>query len=393
MRKILLIATGGTIASAGSEEGLVPQMDIPGILCYVPDILDKYEVGTLPLMNIDSSNMGPQHWLLIAKAIERNYNSYDGFIILHGTDTMAYTAAALSYLCRNLGKPVVLTGAQMPISESTSDGKKNLINSFTYAGFEKAFGVVIVFDGKVIAGTRARKTRSKSYNAFSSIDFPELAVIRDDKVIRYIRAVKPEDPPVFDHHLDGRIFPLKLIPGMSAGIFDSLYQDYDAVIMESFGVGGIPEVTDGGKAASGDEYGEAGGKTASGDEYGEAGGKTASGDEYGEAGGKTASGDEYGEAGGKAASEDEFGEKIGKWTASGKVLVVTTQVPHEGSDMTIYRVGLHIKERYGVLEAFDMTYEAIVTKLMWILGRTHEPERIKKLFYTPVNYDLVSEEA
>jgi len=380
MRKILLIATGGTIASAGSEEGLVPQMDIPGILCYVPDILDKYEVGTLPLMNIDSSNMGPQHWLLIAKAIERNYNSYDGFIILHGTDTMAYTAAALSYLCRNLGKPVVLTGAQMPISESTSDGKKNLINSFTYAGFEKAFGVVIVFDGKVIAGTRARKTRSKSYNAFSSIDFPELAVIRDDKVIRYIRAVKPEDPPVFDHHLDGRIFPLKLIPGMSAGIFDSLYQDYDAVIMESFGVGGIPEVTDGGKAASGDEYGEAGGKTASGDEYGEAGGKTASGDEYGE-------------AGGKAASEDEFGEKIGKWTASGKVLVVTTQVPHEGSDMTIYRVGLHIKERYGVLEAFDMTYEAIVTKLMWILGRTHEPERIKKLFYTPVNYDLVSEEA
>lgn len=336
MKKILLISTGGTIASVRGETGLRPGMEGREILQFVPEIEENFEVDILPLMSLDSTNIRPNNWVQMAAAIEDHYYEYDGFVLLHGTDTMAYSAAALSYLCQGLSKPVVLTGAQQPIDRSISDGRLNLLNSFQYAGSDKAKGVVIVFDGNVIAGTRARKTRSKSYNAFQSIDFPEIAAIRNGRVVSFIKSEKPDGAPRFWQKMEGRIFPLKLIPGLDADIFDSLYANYDAVIMESFGVGGIPEYQIEGK-----EY------------------------------------------------PDEFGEAIERWTKAGKIMVVTTQVPHEGSDMAVYRVGLRIKEKYSVIEAYDMTYEAIVTKLMWIMGITRDPQKIRELFYQPVNYDLV----
>ena len=175
----------------------------------------------------------------MVKAIEERYDRYDGFVILHGTDTMAYTSAALSYMIQSSPKPVVLTGAQRPIDKEITDAKMNLRDSILYACDDDSHDVVIVFQGHVIAGTRARKIRSKSFNAFSSINFPDVAVISGERIIRYIEW-KAGNGPRFYTRLNPRVFTLKLVPGMDAGVIHYLMPYYDALIIESFGVGGIP---------------------------------------------------------------------------------------------------------------------------------------------------------
>lgn len=331
MKKILLIATGGTIASKSTDSGLAPQLNSGEILEFIPNINQMCHVDTIQLFNLDSTNIQPKHWEAMAKVVQENYDSYDGFVILHGTDTMAYTSAALSYLIQNSHKPVVLTGAQRPIDKEITDAKMNLYDSFLYACDEKSNGVVIVFQGQVIVGTRARKIRSKSFNAFSSINFPDVAVIRNNRIIRYIEG-KTEGAPVFYTHMNPRVFTLKLIPGMDAGVIHYLLPHYDALIIESFGVGGIP-----------------------------------------------------------CYEEDTYMLAIQEWIRAGKILVMTTQVPTEGSDMVIYNVGSRIKERFDLLEAFDMTPEATVTKLMWLLGEYKDFTQIKQLFYKQINHDMLSD--
>ena len=181
MKHILMLATGGTIASKETGQGLAPAITSREILGYVPAIGELCRVETIQLMNLDSSNLGPSHWLRVARAIEEHYDRYDGFVVTHGTDTMAYTAAALSYLIQFSPKPIVLTGSQKSICLENTDARMNLYNAFLYAASEGSRGVSLVFDGKVILGTRARKERTKSFNAFSSVDYPEIGVIRDGR--------------------------------------------------------------------------------------------------------------------------------------------------------------------------------------------------------------------
>ena len=167
MKKILLIATGGTIASQQTGSGLAPRLNPKDLLRYVPDAANICELDTIQPFHIDSTNINPAHWLTLTGIIEENYEKYDGFVISHGTDTLAYTAAALSYLIQNTKKPIILTGAQKPISDDSTDAKTNLLDSLRFACSGDC-GVCVVFGGKVIAGTRARKTKTKSYDAFSS---------------------------------------------------------------------------------------------------------------------------------------------------------------------------------------------------------------------------------
>lgn len=174
LKHILFIATGGTIASKKSRNGLKPQITPEELLEYIPQVKEVCQIEAIQLLNLDSSNMEPKHWKKIVYTIREQYEKYDGFVIAHGTDTMAYTAAALSYMIQNSKKPIVITGAQKPIDLEITDAKSNLLDSFLYASDEQSQGVQIVFDGKVIAGTRAKKVRSKSYNAFSSMDFRAL---------------------------------------------------------------------------------------------------------------------------------------------------------------------------------------------------------------------------
>lgn len=330
MKKILMITTGGTICST-DEGGLTPTIGPDAALKYIPSVHNLCNVEFLSLYNIDSTNMEPRHWLGIADAVHVNYNKYDGFVILHGTDTMSYTGAALSYLIQQSSKPIVITGSQRPVSMEITDAKHNIYDSFIYACDDDSHGINIVFDGHVIAGTRVRKIRTKSFNAFESIDFPDIAVIRNEQIVRYIKDKKPEIKQVkFYDELNKNVFVLKLTPGMDPDIISYIKQHYDALIIESFGVGGIP-----------------------------------------------------------CYEIDSFINALADFIESGRLLVLTTQVPHEGSDMSIYKVGVRIKEKYEVLEAYDMTMEACFTKLMWILGNTENKNNVKEMFYKSINYDII----
>lgn len=332
MRRILMLATGGTIASKESGHGLSPAITSEEILGYVPAVGELCSVDAIQLMNLDSTNIGPSHWLEMAAAIRAHYNQYDGFVLTHGTDTMAYTAAALSYLIQDSPKPIVITGSQKSICLHDTDARMNLYNSFLYACDRDSHDVSLVFDGKVILGTRARKERTKSFNAFSSVDYPEIAVIRDGRLIRYLAptAYSYGAEPVFYDKLEDRVLLLTLIPGMGAEALRRLRDSYQAVILQSFGVGGLP-----------------------------------------------------GGAGGT------FAQAMGEWLEAGKTIVMMTQVPYEGSDMSVYQVGQQVKEKYQLMEAYNMTLEAAATKLMWVLGQTDRPGEVRELFCRPVQHDII----
>ena len=186
MRRVLIITTGGTIASVESPDGLVPGITSEQLRAYLPYIGSEIHIDIQSLFHIDSTDMTADHWMLIVKAIRENYEEYDGFVVCHGTDTMAYTAAILSYMIQDSEKPVVLTGAQRPIGFEITDAKSNLQDSILYAADPRSRGIQIVFAGNVIAGTRARKVRSMSYAAFASINLPEIAEIRNGRIIRYL---------------------------------------------------------------------------------------------------------------------------------------------------------------------------------------------------------------
>lgn len=241
MKKILMLGTGGTIASRQTKDGLAPGLTPEDILSYIPAVKNVCEVQTKQVCNLDSTNVTPEHWKMMVKAVEDNYAYYDGFVICHGTDTLAYTAAALSYMIQNSAKPIVVTGAQKPINMDVTDAKTNLLDSFIYAADDDSQGVNLVFDGKVIVGTRAKKEHAKSYNAFSSINFPYLAVIQDGILVRYIPEIPCRHAVKFYYDMKDSVYVLKLIPGMKPDILSYLFEHYDCLVIESFGVGGIPQ--------------------------------------------------------------------------------------------------------------------------------------------------------
>ena len=188
----------------------------------------------------------------------------------------------------------------------------------------------VVFGGEVICGTRARKQRTMSFNAFTSMNFPPLAYVRGERVVRatgVAQAEKDGRAPRFYDALDDRVIVLKLTPELRPSIFELLAPDYDAVILETFGIGGIPDY------------------------------------------------------------DGAYQRAIYDWVASGRTLVVTTQVPEEGLDLGVYEVGRAYADRCGILRGDDMTTEALVAKTMWALGQTRDPAEVARLFYQPVNND------
>lgn len=328
MKKVLMLGTGGTIASGKTNSGLIPVLTSEELVQQVPEISSLCDVSCIQLFSIDSTNITPEHWLIIAQAIEKNFDAYDGFVIAHGTDTMAYTAAALSYLAQFSPKPIVITGAQKPILFENTDSKTNLTDAFRVAVSDLC-GVMIVFNGRVILGTRARKTRTTSFQAFSSINYPLLAVIQNGFLMEYIRPhALPK--PKFYHKLNNRVGLMKMIPGADCGMLSYLLEHNDAVIIESYGVGGLPSYQGSG-----------------------------------------------------------FFDVIRTAIDNDKTIVMTTQVQNEGSNLAVYDVGFHLKNDLHLLEAYDMTTESAVAKLMWILGQTGDAAEIRRLFCTCIAHDLL----
>ncbi|GAB6181331.1 asparaginase [Desulfotomaculum defluvii] len=327
MKKILLLATGGTIASVQGREGLTPSLTCEELIGYLPQVQQNYVIESKGLMSIDSTNMQPEFWISIAEAIYDNYNFYDGFVVTHGTDTMAFTSAALSYMLQNLHKPVVMTGSQVPISFRYTDASKNLLDAIYFA-CEGLAGVYIIFGGKVIIGTRAVKLRTKSYDAFASVNHPYVAYM-DGTQINYLW--KPSLPRDGKLKLDTSLCPdvhlLKLYPGMKPEIFDSIRQLYKGVVIESFGSGGVP------------------------------------------------------------FQGRDLLPKIQECIDTGLAVVVTTQCLEEGENLYLYEVGRKVAQNSVILSG-DMNSEAIVPKLMWALGKSKDMYEVKRIMETPIASDL-----
>lgn len=337
-RRILILATGGTIVCSETDSGLKPHYTVEKLLEFLKPEAKRHIIKGKTVMNIDSSNMTPRNWLVIALAIKEEYDSYDGFVITHGTDTMAYTASALSYLLENLNKPVILTGSQYSLIDNRTDGIQNLNDALLFA-CEELSGVFIAFDGKLINGTRAIKTKTRSYDAFNSVNFPDVAVVKHNR-IHYNRAVfrlfsrpaKHADSDIVktlevNAEIEDNIIVIKLFPGLNPAIFDYLGKQVKGVIIESYGIGGV------------------------------------------------------------SSGILDLSSKVWQLTEAGIAVVVTTQCLEEGVDFNVYEVGKKLPLD-KIIYAKDMNTEAIVPKLMWALARGGTPTEVKRLVETPINGDI-----
>lgn len=322
MKRVLLLTTGGTIAARNSEQGLAPDIKCCDILRMLPELNGYFDIQSRDILNLDSSNIQPEEWQYIAEIVTENLSVFDGIIITHGTDTMAYTASALSYMLQNLRKPVVLTGAQIPIERMFTDAKRNLQTAFAAVDAEMP-GVTIAFDDKIINGCRAVKVRTLGFNAFESISAPYLGEVYADGIHVYRQEErKTEKPFCLKKELCTDVFLLKLIPGTNPEIFDRLLDmKYRGIVIEAFG------------------------------------------------------------AGGTHFERRNLIPKLKKLVQSGISIVACSQCLYEKSDFSLYEVGRKLLE-CGVIPGRDMTTEAIVTKLMWALGQTKDPQKVRDIFQT-----------
>lgn len=323
MKKVLLLTTGGTIAAREGDNGLVPDIKSNDILAMLPEIKESFDVECKDILNLDSSNIQPEEWQYIAGIVADNLPYYDGIIITHGTDTMAYTAGALSFMLQNLNKPVVLTGAQIPIEQMFTDAKRNLQTAFAAvdSGIPK---VMIAFFDRIINGAGAVKVRTLGFNAFESISSPYIGEVFADGVHIYedVDKCMPKEKFCLKDRLSTDVFVLKLIPGTNPRIFDMLLEmKYKGIVIEAFG------------------------------------------------------------AGGTHFERRNLLPKLKMLVENGVAVVARSQCLYEKSEFSLYEVGRKVLD-CGVIEGKDMTTEAIVTKLMWALGQTDDMKKIRKMFET-----------
>jgi L-asparaginase len=251
---ILIIYTGGTIGMVKDPKtGSLKPLQVTNVYKYMPalqNFKDKFDFYTFkPLL--DSSNMNPSFWAELATVIEKNYESYDGFVVLHGSDTMAYTASALSFMLENLNKPVIFTGSQLPIGLIRTDGRENFINSIEIASAHDdetpvVPEVAICFENKLFRANRASKLNAENFRAFYSGNYPLLAEI--GVTIRFHREMimKPNFRKLKAHkNLDSNIAILKLFPGINENVVDCILniKGLKAVVLETFGAGNAPTAT------------------------------------------------------------------------------------------------------------------------------------------------------
>lgn len=331
-KKVLLLTTGGTIASVAGGEGLEPigsavfERELAQLRTY-------YDIDVRDVMCLDSSNIRPEEWQAIAREIFESRAGYDGIVVSHGTDTMAYTASAVTYMLQGIDLPVVFTGSQLPLADVLSDGPDNLRTAFAMAA-SGCPGVYLAFDRKVMLGCRAVKVRSMDFAAFESVNAKYAGivssaglVIDNDVVASGCRSEGAGGfcpaGPCLATDISDEVFLIKLTPGLNPAVFNMLgAMGYKGIVIEAFGLGGINVLNKGLQGI-------------------------------------------------RRAIED------------GISIVVTTQCLYDTSDLGVYQVGNKLLD-LGVIQGRDMTTEAAMTKLMWAIGQGMDQDEIKRFFEVSV---------
>lgn len=317
VKKILLLSTGGTIASKVTKEGLAPKDSGRELINMLGEL--PYDITVKDILQLDSSNIQPEEWQLIAQTIYQQRVDYDGIVISHGTDTMAYTASMLSFMLQQIDLPVVLTGSQVPMNVVLSDAPDNLRLAFAAAARCQP-GIYLAFDRKILLGCRSVKVRTVNFNAFESVNLPPVATVTSDGIVFSYKMSLPQGKCRLNTQIDSQVAVVKLFPGFDPQL---LFAMADAgchgIVIEAYGLGGMNYIRRNLVAA------------------------------------------------------------VGQLTKCGIPVVASSQCLYERSDLTKYEVGrLALLE--GAISAHDMTTESAVTKLMWALGQARDLNKVRQLF-------------
>ena len=325
-KRLLLLTTGGTIASEASDSGLVPRESGQSLVQRLEKL--PYDIDVKDILQLDSSNIQPEEWQLIATEIYDNMDKYDGIVLSHGTDTMSYTASMLSFMIQNVKVPVVLTGSQVPINVVLSDAPDNLRLAFVAAATCEP-AIYLAFDRKVMLGCRKVKVRNFNFDAFESVNLQPIATVTSDGLVfnKTISLPKRNKNCQLKTNLETQVSLVKLFPGFDPNLlFAMVDAGCKGIVIEAYGLGGMNYIRRNLVAA------------------------------------------------------------IGKLIERGIPVITSSQCLYERSDLTRYEVGrLALLE--GAISAHDMTSESAITKLMWGLGQGMDVHQIARLFET----DLVGE--
>ncbi|MDO4306783.1 MAG: asparaginase [Eubacteriales bacterium] len=319
-KRILIINTGGTLSSVNSRKGLVPGMRSGEMLEELQLVSKNLELETEDFRSVDSANIFPEDWAALAERIGQVCGEYQGIVVIHGTDTLAYTSSMLSFMLQNISVPVVVTGSQLSIAHPVADALENCRCAIHMAA-SGCPGVFVAFNRKVILGCRASKVRTMSFDAFESINYPYVGEIsslglhiRRENLLKKRGIFRPQTA------CSEKVFLLKLYPGISPDILAYLREKgCRGVYIEGFGLGGMPFL------------------------------------------------------------KHDFISAVKDAADHGMVVLAGSQCRYEGSNLSVYETGLRALEA-GVLQAYDMTAEAAMTKLMWVLGQTEDKREITEYF-------------